>query len=149
LTKVVRFQGQTIRADIMVKAPKLRFGLPCYDKKTCSVDYCSKKDTITYQETYAPSGIGIRKVIRRKPCDEDCKRRVNLDNVSVKVCVKANCEFFIVQQGDKLLHIPNSLTCVKYIEEARGRRGKPLPFQRETRIQRRGATGGWHYRDVK
>jgi len=69
--------------------------------------------------------------------------------VSVKVCVKANCEYLKVQEGDRLLHIPPAINCLKYIEEARGKHKKPLPFQRETRIHRRGVAGGWHYRDVK
>jgi hypothetical protein len=67
--------------------------------------------------------------------------------VSVKVCVKANCEFLKVQEGDRLLHIPPAINCLKYIEESRGKH-KPTRYSRERRIYRRGVAGGWHYRDV-
>jgi hypothetical protein len=90
---------------------------------------------------------GTRKTIYRNPCDEDCKRRLNLDKVSVKVCVKTDCEHLKVQAGDRLLHTPPALTCLKYIEEARGKH-KPTRYSRERRIYRRGAVGGWHYRDM-
>lgn len=146
--KVVRFHGQAIRADTMVTAPKLRFGLPCYDKSICQVEHCSKYDTIVKEEKMTPLGEEkIGRTLYRKPCDEDCKRRLNLDKVSVKVCVKAKCLFLKVQAGDRLLHIPPAVNCLKYIEESRGKH-KPTPFGRETRIHRRGVAGGWHYRDV-
>jgi hypothetical protein len=67
--------------------------------------------------------------------------------VSVKVCVKANCEFLKVQEGDRLLHILPAINCEKYIEKSRGKY-KPTHYRRERRIYRRGAAGGWHYRDV-
>lgn len=148
MVKVVHFQGQAIRADIEVVAPKKRWNLPCYDKSICQVDHCSKYDTIVKEEMMTP--LGEEKVGRklyRNPCDEDCKRRLNLDKVSVKVCVKANCEHLKVQEGDRLLHIPPAINCLKYIEESRGKH-KPTRYSRERRIYRRGAVGGWHYRDV-
>lgn len=57
--------------------------------------------------------MGTRETIYHNPCDEDCKRRLNLTKVSVKVCVKANCEFLKVQEGDRLLHIPPAINCEK------------------------------------
>ena len=69
------------------------------------------------------------------------------EKVSVKVCVQANCEYLKVQAGDRLLHIPPAINCENYIEEARGKH-KPTRYSRERRIYRRGAVGGWHYRDV-
>jgi hypothetical protein len=88
----------------------------------------------------------ISKIVRQ-PCDKDCPRRINLDKVCVEVC--ANCDFLNVQEGNRLLHVPPAINCLKYIEESRRRRVKPLPFGRETRLQRKGAVTGWHYRDVK
>lgn len=138
MVKVVHFQGQTIRADAEVKAPKLRYGLACCDKSVCHVDFCSKVDI----------AVGIPK-IHRPLCDRDSKRRLDLSrNVSVKVCVKANCGYLKVQAGNNLLHIPPALNCLKYIEESRGK-NKPNRYSRERRIYRRGAVGGWHYRDVR
>jgi hypothetical protein len=149
MVKVIRAKGILVKADTLVNAPKKRWNLPCYDKSTCAVDYCSKYDTIKHEPIYAPSSKGMetRKIIYRSECDEDCKRRLNLAKVSVKVCVKANCEYLKVQEGDRLLHIPPAINCLKYIEESRGKR-KPTRYRRERRIYRRGAVGGWHYRDV-
>ena len=148
MVEVMRFQGQTIRADTMVAAPKIRFGLPCYDKSICEVSRCSKYDTVVKEMEDTLRGYKPKFTIYRNPCDEDCKRRLNLAKVSVKVCVKADCEFLKVQEGDRLLHIPPAINCLKYIEESRSKH-KPTPFGRETRIHRRGVAGGWHYRDVK
>jgi hypothetical protein len=145
VVKVVRVKGIIVKAGAVVIAPKKRFGLRCYDKSICQVDYCKEVDTIIREPVETLRGYSMRGKIIRQPCDKDCPRRINLDKVSVKVCV--NCDFLSIQEGDRLLHIPPAINCLKYIEEARGKH-KPTPYSRDRRIYRRGAVGGWHYRDV-
>jgi len=53
----------------------------------------------------------------------------------------------LLQAGDRIMHIPPAINCEKYLEESRGEH-KPTRYSRERRIYRRGAIGGWHYRDV-
>ena len=55
---------------------------------------------------------------RQVLCEKDCKRRINLREVSVAVCVKAKCEFFVSEGG----------YCKKYVEENK-RRHKPKKYQ--------------------
>ena len=96
------------KLDEMVKAPKRRYGLPCYDKSLCQISHCSEVDRVV------PS---MHKIFRQ-PCDKDCKRRVNLEKVPIRVCLKSKCAHFDVEYS----------YCKKYIEEER-RRHKPPPFQ--------------------
>jgi hypothetical protein len=110
-----------MKKEEMIKAPKKRFGLPCYDKSTCDVNFCKEVDTIA--EGYETTATIMlrrkpRKEIRRQPCNKECKRRVNLNQVPIHICVKAKCEFFS-QEG---------CYCKKYVEENK-RRHKPPPFK--------------------
>jgi hypothetical protein len=108
--KYVHYQGLRFRTKEMVKAPRKRSGLPCYDKSICRVEHCSKYDTIVNEERITPFGdYKIECTIHRNPCDEDCKRRVNVDDVSVEVCIKAKCEFFK----------PQGCYCQKYVDECK------------------------------
>ncbi len=85
-------------------------GLACYDKSICQVPHCSEVDT----------GVPSMRKIFRQPCDKDCKRRINLEEVTIRVCVKSKCEF--------LSSTLSGCYCKRYVDEAR-RRHKPPPFQ--------------------
>lgn len=56
--------------------------------------------------------------IYRKPCDEDCDKRVVLCDTPIRVCIRAKCEFFKSQ----------GCYCQKFVEENK-RRHKPPAFQ--------------------
>jgi hypothetical protein len=81
----------------------------------------------------------LNDTIFRQLCNKDCEKRINLDReVSVRVCINAECEYFK----------PNPYpSCTKYLNEGRHKH-KPTKFNKPHRIDRRGAVGGWHYRDV-
>ena len=111
-----------------IKAPRKRFGSPCYDKGTCSVNFCKEADFLAEgYETTATIMLrrNPRKEIYRQPCDKDCKRRINLDAVSVKVCIKAKCEFFS----------PEGFYCKKYVEENKRRHNQSKTMSRTTLLE--------------
>lgn len=79
----------------LIKAPKKRYGLPCYDKSICQREsFCKESDRIVHHTLY------------RNPCDLDCKMRVNLEDVRVIICLKAKCEFL------------QDSYCQKYVQES-------------------------------
>jgi hypothetical protein len=114
--RFIRYNGFRVNPKELVKAPRRRLGLQCYDKSICQVEHCSKYDTIVNEEKISPLGdYKFEPTIYRNPCDEDCKRRVNLDPVSIQVCIKAKCEWLNVA----------SCYCEKFVEENRRRRKPP------------------------
>jgi hypothetical protein len=81
--------------------------------------HCSKYDTFVNEERITPLGdYKFERKIYRKPCDEDCKRRIVIGDVPITVCIKAKCEFFK----------PQGCYCQKYVDEYR-KPHKPKPFQ--------------------
>ena len=106
--RFLHHQGFRFSLKETVKAPKKRFGLPCYDKSICQVEHCKEVDEVL---------VHVR-TIYRNPCDKDCERRINLKPISVTLCIKAKCEFFN----------PMGCYCQKYVDENK-RRHKPKPFQ--------------------
>lgn len=117
--KFLHYQGFRLNPKEMMKAPKHRFGLPCYSKEICQVEHCSKYDTIVNEEKITLLGdYKFEPTIYRKPCDEDCPRRLVLGDVSIRVCIRSKCEFFK----------PQGCYCQKFVEENK-RRHKPPAFQ--------------------
>lgn len=92
----------------LIRAPKKRFSLPCYDKSICQREgFCKEVDKIVREHVYTPMGVvKSRSTIHRQPCDKDCERRINLDDVPIKVCIKAKCEFL------------QDSYCQKYVQES-------------------------------
>jgi hypothetical protein len=119
MPKFIRYQGFRFNPKEKVKAPKKRFGLPCYDKSICQVKHCEKCDFVVNEEKISPLGnYKIEPTIYRKPCDEDCKRRIVLGDVPIKVCIKSKCEFFK----------PQGCYCQNYVDECK-KPHKPKAFQ--------------------
>ena len=84
-----------------------------------------------------------RREIHRKPCDRDCKSRVNLTPVPVKVC--KHCEYVKVSEGVRRYHVPPRVECVKLVEEAmREAEKQRTPYGRDRRIFRRGGQDHWY-----
>lgn len=142
MVKIVEINGIKIKANTLVQAPKKRITLlpnsavgflPCYCKEVCQVTHCSKYDIVD-NET---------KTILRLQCEEDCKKRVNLDNVPIEVCKE--CSYIKVQKGIPLHHVPPAVNCIQYIKEARKSVGRRLPPSKPDRIFRRGGIGdNWY-----
>jgi hypothetical protein len=63
--------------------------------------------------------VKSRGTIHRQPCDKDCERRVNLDDVPINICIKAKCEF---------IRFSGIYYCQKHVDESK-RKGKRTPFQ--------------------
>ncbi len=117
----------------------------------CQTGFCKEVDSfVDGHETTASIMLGkpVRKEIHRNPGDKDCEKRITLDReVSVKVCIKAKCRSE-AETPEGCEHFkPNPVTCLKYLDEVRHKH-KPTKFNKPHRIDRRGAVGGWHYRDV-
>jgi hypothetical protein len=143
--KVTRVKRIVFPSKTTVKAPKKRFGLPCYDKSICQREaFCPHSDRIVRSERTELEDIlgrSGRKVIERQQCDRDCKSRVNLEDVLIKVC--RECQFLNVTAGIHLYKVPPRAECFRFILEAM-RGAERLPYGRETRIFRRGGGSNWY-----
>ena len=147
LVKIVRIKGLAVRADVQVQAPKKRWNLPCYDTSTCQIDYCRLYDRIVKcKPTPIQQRMGVepRIEIHRKPCGRDnCKSRVNLYPVSVKVC--KNCKYAKVYAGERKYHVSARVECERYVIEAMREAEKfRTPYGRDRRIFRRGGQDHWY-----
>ena len=144
MVQVVRIKGIAFDAKTEVSAPKRRFGLPCYDKDSCEVNFCKESDRFEdgFETTLTMlRGITPKKRLIRECVNLDCERRINVRGVPIETC--KDCEHISVQAGVRHYHIPPTANCRKGIAEARQHR-RPKPYGMDRRLFHRGGEDHWY-----
>ena len=121
-------------------APPVNANVPCvaHHQNHPESDRTVQSERTVLEVMLGRSG---RKVIERQQCDRDCKSRVDLNDVPVKVC--REFQFLNVQAGIHLYRVPPKAECFRFILEAR-RGAERVPYSREKRIFRRGGGSNWY-----